>query len=166
MVDMIKYIVNDVIEELGEEYGMKFSCVEQTSLSIELDCWIDGIGECTYFVDEMMNPDLFYYANKDMVVAENMLKSEIISCFVERFGPIHPRYEKIITKPVKDSDGFWSEYSMWYDYENEKYLFIFGDSDVYTPENSDPDWECDTYDEAVEWWNDYEGFDDEDDIDY
>lgn len=55
---------------------------------------------------------------------------------------------------------------MWYDYENEKYLFIFGDSDVYTPENSDQDWECDTYDEAVEWWNDYEGFEDEDDIDY
>ena len=70
-------------------------------------------------------------------------------------------WDLIDVKPVKDWDGFYTDYAMWYSESQDKYIFIFGDSDVYTPENSDWDWECDSEDEANEWFNNYEGFDDD-----
>lgn len=74
----------------------------------------------------------------------------------------YTEWEKIVSKPVRDSDGFMTEYTMWFNNFDGRYVFTFGDSDIYYPENSDFDWECEDYDEAVEWWNDYNGFEDDD----
>ena len=77
----------------------------------------------------------------------------------------------VTSKSVKDFDGFWTDYSMWRevtmdDNGNPKmldhFVFIFGDNDVYNPHNSEPDWECDSVEEAQEWFDNYEGFEDED----
>lgn len=81
-------------------------------------------------------------------------------------------YIKIETKSVKDFDGFWTEYTMWalVDTKREEvieYCFVLGDSDIYSPKNSPIDWECDSVEEAVEWWKDIDEdyfVDDEDDI--
>lgn len=69
-------------------------------------------------------------------------------------------YERIMSKQVEDSDGFYTDYTMYKTPEGG-YIFIFGDNDVYTPDNTEPDWECDTYEEAIEWFESYEGFADE-----
>ena len=50
-------------------------------------------------------------------------------------------WELVKTKSVYDSDGFLTEYSMWYNEDTGAYNFIFGDSDIYTPETADFDWE-------------------------
>lgn len=70
------------------------------------------------------------------------------------------------SKSVKDFDGFYTDYSMWIEKENgvatDHYVFIFGDSDVYNPNNSDFDWECDSKEEAEEWFDNYSGFEEDD----
>lgn len=71
-------------------------------------------------------------------------------------------YYKVASKPVMDSDGFWTEYTMYYNEDEDNYFFIFGDSDLYGPDPAYADWECETNEEAVEWYNSYNGFEDED----
>ena len=78
--------------------------------------------------------------------------------------PEDERYEYIKSKTVLDSGGWRTDYTMYYDWEDDKYIFIFGDNDVYDPTNESPDWECDTEAEANEWFDNYTGFDDEEDF--
>ena len=72
-------------------------------------------------------------------------------------------WELVKSKSVYDSDGFLTEYSMWYNKDTGAYNFIFGDSDIYTPDTADFDWE-DIYDKdlADEWFDNYTGFGEED----
>jgi hypothetical protein len=79
--------------------------------------------------------------------------------------PEDERYEYITSKTVLDSDGMRTDYTMYYDWEDDKYIFIFGDNDVYDPTNEPSDHECDTEEEANEWFDTYTGFDDEEDFD-
>ena len=72
-------------------------------------------------------------------------------------------WELVKSKSVYDSNGFLTEYSMWYNKDTGAYNFIFGDSDIYTPDTADFDWE-DIYDKdlADEWFDNYTGFGEED----
>lgn len=64
-------------------------------------------------------------------------------------------YMRIFGKFVEDSDGFLTEYTMYKDTVNGKYVFIYGDSDLYSPYSDSPDWECETEAEAWEWFDSY-----------
>ena len=76
------------------------------------------------------------------------------------------KYAKSSSKSVRDSDGFMTDYTAWIDLDNIGHvIFVFGDNDWYDPSNTSPDWECDSAEEAQEWFNSYEGFDDEEDFD-
>lgn len=72
------------------------------------------------------------------------------------------RFEYIRQKSVLDSDGFSTDYTWYYDNENNTHVFVFGDSDIYSPEDENFDYECDSEDEAQEWFDDYDGIYDED----
>lgn len=65
------------------------------------------------------------------------------------------QYELVARKDVYDSDGFLTDYSMYYDVLNDRYVFVFGDADIYRPEDEDFDWECETEEEAREWFESY-----------
>ena len=69
-------------------------------------------------------------------------------------------WEEEDSKEVLDFDGMWTEYT-WY-IKDDKHIFIFGDRDVYTPYDSEPDHECDSYEEAKEWFDNYHGFEEDD----
>lgn len=71
------------------------------------------------------------------------------------------RYEKLRSKQVPDSDGFLTDYTMYYDHEMEQYVFVFGDNDMYDPETADHDYECEDKDEAYEWFENYSGIDED-----
>ena len=72
-------------------------------------------------------------------------------------------YELLDRKDVRDSDGFWTEYSLYYDALNDRWVTVFGDHELYTPEDGYHDAEFDNEEEAYEFFNDYEGiYDDED----
>lgn len=67
------------------------------------------------------------------------------------------------SKEVTDSDGFKTEYS-WYT-NGTKHIFMFGDSDLYEPDEAYADWECETHASAQEWFDNYNGFDEDDEED-
>ena len=71
-------------------------------------------------------------------------------------------WEYVDSKEVEDSDGFMTEYT-WYKRllpsSEEQHIFIFGDSDIYGPDDSYADAEFDSYDLAKEWFDNYYGFD-------
>ena len=76
------------------------------------------------------------------------------------------RYETIAHKTVYDSDGFTTDYTLYFDHDENNYFTVFGDNDLYGPEDSDHDWDFGpNEDEAFEWFEDYEGFVDDDDVD-
>ena len=56
-------------------------------------------------------------------------------------------------------------YNMWYSPSRDQYAFTLGDPDIERPEDGWNDWEADSYEEAVEWFDDWSG-DDEDYDDY
>lgn len=76
-------------------------------------------------------------------------------------------WEEVASKAVEDSDGFLTDY-VWYT-DGNKHVFVFGDSDIYRPEDGDFDWEVDivkgkeaeSYKEAQDWFDSYNGFADE-----
>lgn len=65
-------------------------------------------------------------------------------------------WEMMAVKSVQDSDGFWTDYTMYHNLDDDTFVFVFGDRDVYNPDNSSWDWECDNEDEAWEWFEDYQ----------
>lgn len=68
-------------------------------------------------------------------------------------------WQLIDRKSVPDMDGFLTDYSL---YTNGKqFVTVFGDSDIYGPEDGWWDWETDSRKEALEWFAYYEGFDEE-----
>lgn len=67
-------------------------------------------------------------------------------------------WQLVARKEVMDYDGFMTEYSMYTD--GERYVMVFGDSDIYGPEEEN-DWETDSAEEAYEWFNNYSGFEEE-----
>lgn len=71
---------------------------------------------------------------------------------------------KIDRKTVTDSDGFTTDYTWYANEDNTEHIFIFGDEDVYTPYNTEPDYETDSYETAKEWFDAYTGLYDDDDI--
>ena len=73
-------------------------------------------------------------------------------------------WEEVESKMVRDYDGFMTEYTM-YKNPNDEYIFMFGDRDLYGPDRSSADWECDGEEEAYEWFDSYIGpGDDEEDV--
>ena len=67
-------------------------------------------------------------------------------------------WELVDRKSVEDSDGFVTEYS-WYK-RGDEHVMVFGDSDIYSPEDGDYDAEFDNEERAREWFSNYEGFTD------
>lgn len=70
------------------------------------------------------------------------------------------QWELVKKKEVLDSDGFMTDYS-WYT-NGDKHIFMFGDSDVYEPDEDYADWIAETEKEASDWFDNYQGFSEED----
>ena len=71
-------------------------------------------------------------------------------------------YKEIATKEIRDADGYLTEYTMYHNLWKDKYIFMFGDRDVTDPDDKYADYECETREEADEWFESYKGFEDED----
>ena len=70
-------------------------------------------------------------------------------------------WELVDQKSVMDSDGFYTDYTLWHNIVTDEWVTIFGDADLYDPTNEDPDAEFETEDEAWMWFNTYTGFEEE-----
>ena len=71
------------------------------------------------------------------------------------------QYKFIKSKSVYDSDGFLTDYTLYSTADGETYFCMFGDNEIYGPDLDYADWEGDSYEEAMEWFDSYNGFEDE-----
>lgn len=78
----------------------------------------------------------------------------------------YDKWDELSKKQVRDSDGFFTDYTLYHNPFTDQYICMFGDSDVYQPDPDYADFECDTEEEAYEWFNSYTGIDDDDDDSY
>ena len=70
-------------------------------------------------------------------------------------------WKLIDTKQVYDADGFLTDYS-WYEDSDGTNVMVFGDSDIYTPDDMYFDMTFDSEEAAREWFDNYKGIMDED----
>lgn len=97
------------------------------------------------------DPDRSYSTYHDYDVMEG----------IGSYDPEEERYEYITSKSVQDADGFYTDYTLYKDTQENKYITIFGDNDIYDPETTEADAEFETKEEALEWFNNYKGFEEE-----
>lgn len=90
------------------------------------------------------------------MLKNNFTEKEAIEEVLTEYENVH--YVELTSKQVPDSDGCMTDYTMYRDTFTGEYVFVFGDKEAYTPENSEADWNCDTEAEAWNWYNDYKGF--------
>lgn len=76
-----------------------------------------------------------------------------------------PKWICLDIKHVRDSDGMLTDYALYTTKDEDKYICMFGDADVYAPDEMYADAEFDTEDEALEWFENYVGPGDEDEDD-
>lgn len=76
-------------------------------------------------------------------------------------GTEDSEFEILRTKQVKDADGFMTDYTMYQNTITGQYVFVFGDKDVYEPEQGYFDFETESEEEANEWFDSYTGFDED-----
>ena len=74
-------------------------------------------------------------------------------------------WEEVARKEVPDADGFMTEYVMYKNKDEDVWIFMFGDPDVYPPDPDYADWSSDDEIAAWEWFDSYTGFDEDDNDD-
>lgn len=70
----------------------------------------------------------------------------------------YSRYAKLARKSVQDSDGFYTDYTLYKDRVTGLYFCMFGDEELYEPNPDYADVEFTDEREAYEWFEDYYGF--------
>ena len=85
---------------------------------------------------------------------------EFVDSLTESFLDDDDNYEFISSKSVLDSDGFYTDYT-WYKNQDGLNVFVFGDSDIYKPEDGYIDHEEEDDSAAQEWFDSYNGFEED-----
>lgn len=159
---------NDLIVVPGEDdynpdYYAQSLGISSTNLyknNDSIKVWsVDGID----FVAEELNGTLYLYF-KDETTASKY--KDMVDKFNNDYAEgtnesLHEEldsdeWEEIASKQVQDFDGFWTDYTLYYNESEGRFVCIFGDKDLYDPTNADPDFECEEKWEAFEWFDDYD----------
>ena len=150
---------NGLIQELSER-GYEVDAADRRSPDKHITAYKDGK---TYDIE------VTQYSEGDYeVVLDNI--SEVIEADTDVYenddidDDTLVGFSEIATKSVPDSNGFSTDYTMYLDTNTGEYVFVFGDKDIYSPADGNFDWQCETEEQAWEWFNSYNGFaDDEED---
>ena len=142
----------DTVDVEDPDYaGDEFYVAVDKSKELLKDYDVDHV-EIVYTVED--NSDKHEDVEYEYWTSEEEVEENLNEDYPDNVGD---RYYRIDIKHVKDSDGFLTDYTWWYDAATDQHIFIFGDSEVYTPEDSSPDWETDSEETAREWWDNYVG---------
>lgn len=119
--------------------------------------WRETLSNYRYELDEMMPHEIKSATNTSGIAAKPDFETVTSSSYDSDVT-----YDLVDRKNVEDSDGLLTQYS-WYKTSDGNNVFVFGDPDIYLPEDEDFDWETEDDDAAREWFDNYEGFADDDD---
>lgn len=110
---------------------------------------------------------LVYEVAKDLGVINSSSNVDVYSASYNESGIYEetedPKWICLDIKHVRDSDGMLTDYALYTTKDEDKYICMFGDADVYAPDEMYADAEFDTEDEALEWFENYVGPGDEED---
>jgi len=101
------------------------------------------------------------------VTGEEDLMEELDSEFIQssdELDDLDDTWVELESKSVRDSDGFLTDYTLYYNEMTGEYACMFGDKDIYRPGDGYFDWEGESEDEAYEWFECYSGPGDDDDL--
>ena len=70
-------------------------------------------------------------------------------------------WRELASKSVLDSDGFYTDYTLYTN--GSTFICMFGDKDIYEPDEMYADYETENEADAYSWFDNYEGFSDEED---
>lgn len=134
------------------------------------DNWLDGCNipqayneAVAYFEYNYDNDD--EYSELDTGVGSRLGWSNYIQSGIYEETE-DPKWICLDIKHVRDSDGMLTDYALYTTKDEDKYICMFGDADVYAPDEMYADAEFDTEDEALEWFENYVGPGDEEDEEY
>ena len=68
-------------------------------------------------------------------------------------------WRELASKSVLDSDGFYTDYTLYTN--GSTFICMFGDKDIYEPDEMYADYETENEQDAWDWFDNYEGFSDE-----
>lgn len=133
------------------------------------DNWLDGCNipqayneAVAYFESNYDNDD--EYSELDTGVGSRLGWSNYIQSGIYEETE-DPKWICLDIKHVRDSDGMLTDYALYTTKDEDKYICMFGDADVYAPDEMYADAEFDTEEEALEWFENYVGPGDEEDED-
>lgn len=150
-----------------------------SNLETENDVEVDSAYKDKYnnFIEFYTDGELFegevtkYHGGDYELLQENVRKVQASKVMSTVQGEIDKYFDDdeyksnftyIDSKEVTDSDGFITEYT-WYKSEDGNNVFVFGDPDMYRPEDGNFDYETENDELAQEWFSSYTGFDDYED---
>ena len=107
------------------------------------DAGYDSIEKAKEFVDEL----------------ENEAKRSYVRSSIDEDS----NWRELQSKSVLDSDGFYTDYTLYTN--GSTFICMFGDKDIYEPDEAYADYETENEEEAYSWFDNYEGFVDEEDED-
>lgn len=122
--------------------------------------WRETLANYRDELDDMMPQDIESATNTCGIAAKPDFDTVTSSSYDDDVT-----YELVARKNVEDADGFMTQYS-WYRTSGGNNVFVFGDPDIYVPEDEDFDWETEDDHAAQEWFDNYEGFGSDEDDDY
>ena len=126
---------------LKRAYAFEFASQLINDITQSNDGIVEGVNSSSYEFDDDVDELTYYY--DDEIFKDKLENSP---------------YTEIDSKQVPDSDGFMTDYTMYMNINTGEYVFVFGDKDIYRPEDGYFDWECETKEEAEEWFDNYHGF--------
>lgn len=91
------------------------------------------------------------------VVVEVSQEPEYVSSSYDYDDEYVSEWEEIASKVVLDSDGFWTDYTLYRNVTTDQYICMFGDKDIYQPDEDYADWSGDSEKLAREWFDNYQG---------
>lgn len=158
-------IKDSYYDKLHEYFSHNIANSSTSLITEDLDC-DDDVCECNYGEVEDSDPYLTTTTFEDIDSDDPEIPvtkyDKLSSAFLDEDLQEESRYELVDRKTVTDFDGFTTDYSWYRDTLEDKYVMVFGDSDVYIPEDGEFDAEFDNYNVAKEWFDTYNGFEDED----
>ena len=160
---------HDYLDETGDAFGEPGVCYSEDDLRsyFEMNKSSDPVlQEYSTFedwlTDTIDNTNLrFSYVDGGCHVEScDSLDTEVQASWDDDFiDSDESEWTELERKTVNDSDGFTTDYTLYRNNITGQYVTVFGDRDLYRPEDGVYDAEFDDENEAYEWFESYYGFD-------
>ena len=165
----------DFIQNIESQLGYEVDSADKRKPSHFIDMYKDGkyyVGEITRYYDgtfELMKYNIHDTSAQKTGVGirlgeSNYIQSGTYDVLDRPLDSIEDNsWKELASKSVEDLDGFITDYTLYTN--GSTFICMFGDKDMYEPDEAYADYETENEQDAWDWFNSYNGFADDDDFD-